>query len=73
MAAQRGWFTIHGRDTRPLDQIDRVRRDCLRAVELGEAADVARELLRMMGIDKYLLFPDLDSLADTLMTRYDLG
>lgn len=72
MAAQRGWFTIHGRDGRPLDQIQRVRDECLRCVELGESSDVARELLRMMGIDKYLLFPDLDSLADTLMTRYGL-
>ncbi len=72
MAAQRGWFTIHGRDPRPLDEIDRVRAECLRCVHLGEAAEVTRELLRMMGIDKYLLFPDLDSLAQTLMTRYGL-
>lgn len=73
MAAQRGWFTIHGRDPRPLDLIDRVHSECLRSVKLGSAADVTRELLRMMGIDKYLLFPDLDSLAATLMTRYELG
>src|SRR5688500_16957446 len=72
MAAQRGWFTIHGRDPRPLDKIQRVRDECLRCVELGRSSDVARELLRMMGIDKYLLFPDLDSLAATLMSRYEL-
>lgn len=72
MAAQRGWFTIHGRDTRPLDQIQRVQNQCLRCVELSGSAEVTRELLRLMGIDKYLLFPDLDSLAATLMTRYGL-
>ena len=72
MAAQRGWFTIHGRDGRPLDEIDRVRHECLRRVPLGEAGDVVRSLLGLMGIDEYLLFPDLDSLAETLMRRYGL-
>lgn len=73
MAAQRGWFTMHGRDARPLDEMERVREECLRHVPLGEAAPVIQELLGLMGIDKYLLFPDLDSLAETLRNRYDLG
>ena len=72
MAAQRGWFTMHGRDPRPLDEMEHVRDRCLRRVPLGETAAVMREILGLMGIDKYLLFPDLDSLADTLISRYDL-
>lgn len=72
MAAQGGWFTMHGRDPRPLDEMERVGEHCLRKVPLGEAASVIREILGLMGIDKYLLFPDLDSLADTLISRYQL-
>jgi len=61
MGAQRGWFTIHGSAPDPLDKL------CprlVRKVELSEdVAAAARDLLGLMGIDKYLLFQDLDGLA----------
>jgi hypothetical protein len=60
MQAQRGWFTIHGTDFRPLEANDRY----LRQIELPkECFLAAREALRHAGISLFTMFPELPSLA----------
>ena len=66
--AQRGFFTIHGEDTRPLDQITP---SLVKRVPLPrEAWRDARLFLRDSGIDEFLMFPDLDGLARHLHTKH---
>lgn len=59
--AQRGWFTIHGNDRRPLDEQYpglltrlRLRRTCV---------DEARRFLRLAGLNRFSVYPDLENLA----------
>jgi len=66
--AQQGHFTIHGKDSRPLDVIVR---EVVRKVLLPkEAWKDARRFLKDAGINEYLLFPDLDGLKRHLHTKY---
>ena len=69
--AQRGYFTIHGEDTRPLDRrAPRV----VRRVDLPRAAwEHARLFLEDAGINEYLLFPDLDGLTRHLHNKYGVA
>ncbi|MFM2125720.1 MAG: hypothetical protein RL328_2171 [Acidobacteriota bacterium] len=67
MAAQRGYFTIHGTDVRPLDQ---QHPHLLRAIDLTpKAVQEAKEELEFSGTDDYRLFPDFEGLARTLRNR----
>lgn len=71
MAAQRGWFTIHGQSTKPLEkQCPKVVR---KVVIKSEAVPVIKEMMILMGIDKYLLFNDLDGLSTALSDKYHLN
>lgn len=69
--AQRGWFTIHGAKHQAMETL------CpkvVRRIDLSaEAVEMAREFLALMGIDRYLLFQDLDGLAAALCEKYGLG
>jgi len=68
--AQRGFFTIHGEDTKPLDQIAP---DILRQIPLPrEAWEDARAFLQDAGIDEFLMYPDLDGLARHLHAKYGI-
>jgi hypothetical protein len=65
---QRGAFTIHGTDERPLEQ---------QAGHLVDQIEIPPELqaplrrvLREAGMDHYFMFPDLDGLARSLRQRY---
>src|SRR5207249_1432506 len=70
MGKQRGWFTIHGSKFEALDVLCP---QAVRRVELSpEATSMARQFLALMGIDKYLLFQDLDGLAAALAQKYRL-
>lgn len=70
MAAQRGWFTMHGRNEKPLDKI---RPDVVRRIDISPAAaQVASWLLTQIGIDKFALFGDLDSLCESLAEKNEL-
>lgn len=75
MHAQRGWFTIHGDDPRPLNKILK-RPDAkrmLRCVELRpRAVQEARRFLEIAGINEYSLFPDLDGLSKDLQHKYEI-
>jgi len=68
--AQGGWFTIHGKSSKPLDQIAKA---AVRKVVLTPGAVRAgKEFLKIAGLNEYLLFPDLDGLARSLHDRYGL-
>src|SRR5262245_25102096 len=68
--AQQGYFTIHGNDTRPLDQI---MPDVVKKVALpNEAWEDAKLFLLDAGINEYLLFPDLDGLTRHLHEKYQV-
>lgn len=70
MQVQRGWFTIHGDELGPLDQLDE--HDLfLRRVDIPPQAEpAAREYLRLAGIELFTMFPDLQDLAAHLSQRY---
>jgi hypothetical protein len=68
--SQRGYFTIHGEDTRPLDEIVP---EAVARVKLIKSAWLdARRFLDDYGINEYVLFPDLDGLARHLHQKYKI-
>jgi hypothetical protein len=74
--AQRGSFTIHGDLYEPLDvQFPPTSKSrVLRKVELPQAAvPEAHRFLQQAGINRHLLFPDLDGLAVSLKRKYELA
>lgn len=76
MHSQRGWFTIHGDDPRPLNQILTVKQKerMLRYLDLTpETVIDAREFLESAGINAYSLFPDLDGLSRELHSKYKIS
>lgn len=69
--AQRGFFTIHGEDSRSLERIAPA---LVRKVMLPrDAWEDARLFLRDAGIDEFLMFPDLDGLARHLHIKHHVG
>lgn len=63
MRAQAGVFTFHKDISTPLEEIyDNVKRIDIPA----EAIPLAKEFLRINGVNEYRLFPDLDGLAEIL-------
>jgi hypothetical protein len=76
MHAQRGWFTIHGDDPRPLNQIIKGRGagKILQRIDLAPAAvEEAHDFLETAGINAYSLFPDLDGLSRQLHHKYKIA
>jgi hypothetical protein len=69
LSAQRGYFTIHGHDVRPLDKISP---ELLRAIDIDRdgIAD-CRQQLRHSGTDEFALFPDLEGLSRKLRRKYN--
>lgn len=59
--AQRGWFTIHGEDRSPLDRQYPELLVKLR-LKAGCASEI-RELLRIAGLNRFSIYPDLENLA----------
>lgn len=71
MYAQDGWFTIHGEDRRPIEEIFPERPDLLSRIEMPRAAvQAAREFLQLAGVGHRQLFPDLDGVARTLCEKF---
>lgn len=69
--AQRGYFTIHGEDVRPLEEIAPT---VTSRVELPRAAwNDAWRFLEDAGINEHLLFPDLDGLSRHLHRKYGVS
>ena len=69
LSAQKGYFTIHGSDMRPLEKIAA---DLIVAIDLDEDAqtDCLREP-KYGGVDEFALFPDLEGLSRSLRKKYD--
>jgi len=69
LAAQSGYFTLHGTDARPLEQQCR---KLVVKVEIPENAVAGcRRFVQHAGINEFSLFPDLDGLARWLKSKYD--
>jgi hypothetical protein len=70
LSAQRGFFTIHGTDPRPLDAISP---GLIAAIDLmpGAVSDV-KEALEYGGFNEFSLFPDLEGLSRHLKKRYKI-
>jgi hypothetical protein len=67
--AQRGFFTVHGTDRRPLDAIFP---RAVRQVRLPlEALAGARNFLTLAGIDSLAMFPDYEGFARKLREKYE--
>ena len=68
LSAQRGYFTLHGIDPRPLEaQGSRYVQQINIPVDALEAC---RKFLEHSGLDEFSLFPDLDGLSRSLSRRY---
>jgi len=68
--AQRGYFTIHGEDISPLEEISP---NVVRFVDIPtNLIEKIKLHLDSLGISTYLLFPDLDGLARYLHEKYEI-
>jgi len=73
MFAQSGWFTIHGTDPRPIEEIFGDRPGMLKKVDIPrDAIPAAREFLALAGIGHRQLFPDLDGIARSVCDKFEL-
>ena len=67
LTTQGGYFTIHGNDTRPIENIIPANKKIWKQVPIPEEAIAGCELfLEQAGINEFTLFPDLDGLANYL-------
>jgi hypothetical protein len=74
MFAQSGFFTIHGLDHRPLEEIVAEWPDIniQRKVEVPRSAILAaKEFLSFAGIGHRQLFPDLDGIARSIKDNFN--
>jgi hypothetical protein len=73
MFAQAGWFTIHGTDRRPIEEIFTGRDHILQKVEIPPGAVVGlRSFLSYSGIGARQLFPGLDGLARSVREKFGI-
>jgi hypothetical protein len=71
LSAQRGFFSLHGFDSRPLDEISPA---LIAAIDLqSTAVQEVKEVLEYGGVTEYSLFPDLEGLSRTLRKKYGLN
>jgi hypothetical protein len=70
--AQRGYFTIHGQDLRPLEDINPA---VIKKVDIGspQLRKEIEDFLEVSGINTHLLFPGLDGLSRYLHEKYGIG
>jgi FRG domain len=70
LSAQRGYFTIHGYDPRPLDEIAP---KLIVAIDLTQnAVKEVKTELEHSGINEFALFPDLEGLSRYLKKKYGI-
>lgn len=71
LTTQGGYFTIHGTDTRPLEEIVPASKKIWKKIEIPVTAiDSAFRFLDQAGITHYTMFPDLDGLSGYLNKKY---
>jgi hypothetical protein len=67
--AQRGLFTIHGKDNRALEEIYP---ECVEKITIPQDhIPKLKKLLRNFGINKYSVYPDFKGLSDHLKELYN--
>lgn len=70
LSAQRGYFTLHGYNLKPLEEISP---KLIAAVDLGKnAVEEIKEELERSGTNEFTLFPDLEGLSRYLKKKYKL-
>jgi hypothetical protein len=68
LSSQRGFFTIHGYDSRPLDAISP---RLIAAIDLKpRAVSEVKKALEYSGFNEFSLFPDLEGLSRHLKNKY---
>jgi hypothetical protein len=66
--AQRGLFTIHGTDSRRMEDLCM---DCIAKIDIPDnLIDKLKKVLKQFGINKYSIYPDLKGLSDYLKEYY---
>ncbi|HMU73380.1 MAG TPA: FRG domain-containing protein [Ferruginibacter sp.] len=71
LVTQSGYFTIHGNDSRPIEEIVSRDKKMLQQVPIRrEAVRSAFAFLEHAGINRFTLFPDLDGLSRHLNYQY---
>lgn len=71
LTTQGGYFTIHGTNVKPIEQIIPLKKNIWRRVELPvNAIESAFLFLGQSGINHFTMFPDLDGLARYLNKKY---
>jgi hypothetical protein len=68
LSAQRGFFTIHGTDLRPLEEI--APRQVIAIDLTAQATEEVKRILNYGGVNEYSLFPDLEGLSRHLRIKY---
>jgi hypothetical protein len=70
LSSQRGFFTIHGFDPRPLDVVSP---SLIVAIDLNPGAvSEIEEVLEYAGFNEFSLFPDLEGLSRHLKKKYHI-
>ena len=71
LTTQGGYFTIHGNNLQPLEEVNTPGNEFLRKIVLPKDAIAdAEDFLQMAGINDFTMFPDLDGLAQYLNRKY---
>lgn len=71
LVTQSGYFTIHGNDSRPIEQIVTQPKTMLRKVAIPKTAvKSAFAFLEHAGVNHFTLFPDLDGLSRQINYQY---
>lgn len=71
LTTQGGYFTIHGNNIRPIEDMLKEDNAILRKIVLPtDAIKDAEDFLGMAGINDFTMFPDLDGLAQYLNRKY---
>lgn len=71
LTTQGGYFTIHGKDQRPIEKMIPANKRIWKKIDLPiSAVDSAFLFLEQAGISHFTMFPDLDGLANYLNKKY---
>ena len=71
LTTQGGYFTIHGTNIKPIDQVIPAKKNIWKKIEVPhEAIESAFLFLEQSGINHFTMFPDLDGLARYLNRKY---
>jgi hypothetical protein len=71
LTTQSGYFTIHGNDSRAIEDIIPAKENIWKKVEIpGDAIKSAFTFLEHAGINQFTLFPGLDGLSKSLNFKY---